>query len=47
MRKSGGDLIVSGILIFKELFKMSGFEKCIVIDNGVREGIAKDYCNQN
>jgi len=42
-----GDLIVSGILIFKELFKMSGFEKCIVIDNGVREGIAKDYCNHN
>jgi exopolyphosphatase/guanosine-5'-triphosphate,3'-diphosphate pyrophosphatase len=40
-----GDLIVSGILIFKELFKMSGFDKCIVVDNGVREGIALDYCN--
>jgi len=39
-----GDLIVSGIMIFKEIFLMSGFEKCIVIDNGVREGIAIDYC---
>jgi exopolyphosphatase/guanosine-5'-triphosphate,3'-diphosphate pyrophosphatase len=41
-----GDLIVSGIMIFKELFLMSGFDKCIVVDNGVREGIALDYCNQ-
>ena len=39
-----GDLIVSGIMIFKELFLMSGFEECVVIDNGVREGIAIDYC---
>jgi exopolyphosphatase/guanosine-5'-triphosphate,3'-diphosphate pyrophosphatase len=39
-----GDLIVSGIMIFKEIFKMSGFNKCIVCDNGVREGIAIDYC---
>jgi len=39
-----GDLITSGIMIFKEIFRLSGFEKCIVIDNGVREGIALDYC---
>ena len=39
-----GDLIVSGIMIFKEIFLMSGFDKCIVVDNGVREGIALDYC---
>jgi len=39
-----GDLIVSGIMIFKEIFLMSGFEKCVVVDNGVREGIALDYC---
>jgi len=42
-----GDLIVSGIMIFKEIFRMSGFEKCIVCDNGVREGIALDYCKNN
>jgi len=41
-----GDLIVSGIMIFKEIFLMSGFDKCIVVDNGVREGIALDYCKQ-
>ena len=39
-----GDLIVSGIMIFKEIFLMSGFSECIVVDNGVREGIAIDYC---
>jgi exopolyphosphatase/guanosine-5'-triphosphate,3'-diphosphate pyrophosphatase len=39
-----GDLIVSGIMIFKEIFLMSGFDKCIVSDNGVREGVAIDYC---
>jgi len=39
-----GNLIVSGILIFKEIFKMSGFKECIVSDDGVREGIAIDYC---
>jgi exopolyphosphatase/guanosine-5'-triphosphate,3'-diphosphate pyrophosphatase len=41
-----GDLIVSGIMIFKEIFRMGEFEKCIVVDNGVREGIALDYCKQ-
>ena len=39
-----GDLIVSGIMIFKEIFRLSGFKECIVCDNGVREGIAIDYC---
>jgi exopolyphosphatase/guanosine-5'-triphosphate,3'-diphosphate pyrophosphatase len=39
-----GDLIVSGIMIFREIFRLSGFKKCIVCDNGVREGIALDYC---
>ena len=41
-----GDLIVSGIMIFKEIFRLGGFDKCIVVDNGVREGIALDYCKQ-
>jgi exopolyphosphatase/guanosine-5'-triphosphate,3'-diphosphate pyrophosphatase len=39
------DLIVSGIMIFREIFRLSGFKKCIVCDNGVREGIAFDYCS--
>jgi len=39
-----GDLIVSGIMIFKEIFRLIGFERCIVCDMGVREGIAFDYC---
>ena len=42
-----GDLIVSGIMIFKEIFRMGGFSKCIVCDNGVREGVAIDYCKGN
>jgi len=43
-----GDLIVSGIMIFKEIFRLSGFSKCIVCDMGVREGVAFDYCkNKN
>jgi len=41
-----GDLIVSGIMIFKEIFRMGEFDKCIVVDNGVREGIALDYCKK-
>jgi len=39
-----GDLIVSGIMIFREIFRLSGFEKCIVCDMGLREGVAFDYC---
>ena len=41
-----GDLIVSGIMIFKEIFYMSEFKQCIVSDNGLREGIAFDYCKR-
>jgi exopolyphosphatase/guanosine-5'-triphosphate,3'-diphosphate pyrophosphatase len=39
-----GDLIVSGILIFKEIFRLSGFDKCVVCDMGLREGVAFNYC---
>lgn len=42
-----GDLIVSGIMIFKEIFRLTGFEKCIVCDMGVREGVVFDYCKNN
>ena len=42
-----GDLIVSGIMIFKEIFRLTEFKKCIVCDMGVREGVAFEYCRKN
>ena len=42
------ELIIAGIVIFKELFRWSGFDKCIVCDDGVREGVAIFGCkNKN
>jgi len=38
------DLIAAGILIYKQLFILLGFENCVVIDDGLREGIALDLC---
>ena len=38
------DLIASGVLIFKELYKILGFNKSIVIDDGIREGVAFSKC---
>jgi len=38
------DLIMTGILIYKALYKMLGFDRCIVIDDGLREGVALDFC---
>jgi exopolyphosphatase/guanosine-5'-triphosphate,3'-diphosphate pyrophosphatase len=39
-----GDLIVSGIMIFKEIFKITKYKECIVCDDGVREGVAIEGC---
>lgn len=39
-----GDLIVAGVLIFRELFKIVGFKKCIIIDDSLREGVAIVGC---
>jgi exopolyphosphatase/guanosine-5'-triphosphate,3'-diphosphate pyrophosphatase len=39
-----GDLIVSGIMIFKEIFRLGEFDECVVCDAGLREGIALEYC---
>ena len=39
-----GDLIVSGIYIFKEIFKITKYNECIVCDDGVREGAAISGC---
>ncbi|SFV60530.1 Possible phosphatase [hydrothermal vent metagenome] len=39
-----GDLVSAGILIYRELFKIIGLESCIVIDDGLREGLALQSC---
>lgn len=41
-----GDLIISGIYIFKELFKITKYKECIVCDDGLREGIAIKECEK-
>lgn len=38
------DLIASGILIYDELYTISGFKESMVIDDGVREGVAYSMC---
>jgi len=38
------DLIAAGILIFKRLFTIAEMEACIVIDDGLREGVALQGC---
>ncbi|AKF24462.1 phosphatase [Sulfurovum lithotrophicum] len=40
------DLIAAGILIFKEIYNIVEFESCIVIDDGLREGVALDSCKE-
>ena len=38
------DLIAAGILIYKQLYTLLEFENCVVIDDGLREGVALDMC---
>lgn len=38
------DLVVVGILLVKAIMKKLGFESCIVIDDGLREGVALEQC---
>ena len=38
------DLIAAGILIYKQLYTMLGFGTCVVIDDGLREGVALEMC---
>jgi len=38
------DLIAAGILIFRELFAFVNLDECIVIDDGLREGVALQGC---
>ena len=39
-------LIQAGIIIVQKLYKTLGFTKAIVIDDGVREGVAIAYCHR-
>ena len=41
------DLIAAGILIYKQLYTLLEFESCVVIDDGLREGVALDMCKEN
>jgi len=38
------DLIVAGILIFKQIYLVLNMDKSIVIDDGLREGVALSLC---
>ena len=38
------DLIISGILIYEEIYNITRFGSSTVIDDGVREGVAFDAC---
>ena len=38
------DLISAGILIYQALYTLLGFEQCIIIDDGLREGVALEAC---
>lgn len=39
------DLIAAGILIYKQLYTLLEFDSCIVIDDGLREGVALEVCS--
>ena len=40
------DLIAAGILIYKQLYKVLQFDTCVVIDDGLREGVALEGCKK-
>ncbi len=42
-----GDLIFTGIYIYKEIFRLTKYEECVVCDDGVREGAAISGCKEN
>ena len=39
------DLIIAGVVIFKELYRIFNKQKAIIIDDGLREGVALTTCN--
>ena len=38
------DLIAAGILIYKQLYTLLEFDSCVVVDDGLREGVALEMC---
>jgi len=38
------NLIIAGILMFKEIVEIFGFDEVLIIDDGVREGVALNRC---
>ncbi len=40
------DLIISGIIIVEKLYEVLGYDNSIVIDDGLREGVALSYCTK-
>jgi len=40
------DLIAAGILIYKQLFTLLEFDSCVIVDDGLREGVALDGCRE-
>lgn len=40
------DLIAAGILIYEKLYTILEFETCIVVDDGLREGVALEMCQK-
>jgi exopolyphosphatase/guanosine-5'-triphosphate,3'-diphosphate pyrophosphatase len=40
------DLIVAGIIIYLKVMEIVGFDSSIVIDDGLREGVAIEECNK-
>jgi len=41
------DLIAAGILIFEGIFDVTGFDECLVVDDGLREGVALRLCGES
>jgi len=41
------DLIAAGILIYKQLYTLLEFNECVVVDDGLREGVALDACEKS
>lgn len=40
------ELILAGILIYKHIYKILSFKECIIIDDGLREGVALNFCDK-
>ncbi|MDQ1339453.1 MAG: exopolyphosphatase / guanosine-5-triphosphate,3-diphosphate pyrophosphatase [Campylobacterota bacterium] len=39
------DLVMCGVVIFKEILKKTNYSQCVVYDDGLREGVAIAFCD--